>query len=80
MSKSTACRTDVSQFGKDHWSTFAYIETRCVDRKGRLEKRNMRCDVDRHPGHVWPYMPRELLAGTKKYPTILRGGMELSRS
>ena len=68
---------DIAQFGKDHWSTFAYIETRCVDHHGSLDKKHMRCDVDRHPAHVYPYMPPEFKTGSKKYPTILRGGVEL---
>ena len=61
----------VDQFGKDHWSTFAYIETRCVDYRGRLDKRHMRCDRDRHPGHD----VNSVTIGNTKYPTILRDGM-----
>ena len=41
----------IEAFGQDHWSTFAYLETRCVDHRGRPDKRNMRCDPIRHPGH-----------------------------
>lgn len=40
----------MKQFGKDHWSTFAYIETRCVDYKGVLDRAHMRCNENRHPG------------------------------
>lgn len=29
-------------FGKDHWSMFAYIETRCVDFKGVLDVAHLR--------------------------------------
>lgn len=36
-------------FGRDHWSTFAYAETRCVDHRGLLDLRHMRCNPDRHP-------------------------------
>jgi hypothetical protein len=41
-------------FGKDHWSLFAYIETRCVDAHipggiGELDKRNLRCNEKAHP-------------------------------
>lgn len=32
----------ISQFGKDHWSLFAYIETRTVDHKGILDKIHLR--------------------------------------
>ena len=32
----------IEQFGKDHWSLFAYIETRTVDHKGILNKDHLR--------------------------------------
>lgn len=32
----------ISQFGKDHWSLFAYIETRTVDYNGILDKNHLR--------------------------------------
>lgn len=59
----------VEKFGKDHWSTFAYIETRCVDYKGVPDRDHMRCDVDRHPGLV----NRGSGGSNQKYPTILKG-------
>jgi hypothetical protein len=40
---------DPVMFGKDHWSTFAYVETRCVDYKGVLDGDHMRCHGARHP-------------------------------
>jgi len=46
---------DMTTFGKDHWSTFAYIETLCVDGNGRgaPDIQRMRCIDARHPfyGH-----------------------------
>lgn len=42
-------RLSINQWGKDHWSTFAYIESRCVDHKGVLKNANMRTNVGRHP-------------------------------
>lgn len=39
----------VSEWGKDHWSTLAYIETRAVDHGGEPYKEHMRCDPDIHP-------------------------------
>lgn len=48
----------VERWGKDHWSTFAYIETRTVDHDGFVDDRHMR-------GHD---------SGWDKYPTRLRGG------
>jgi hypothetical protein len=32
----------IEQFGKDHWSTFAYAECCCVDNRGRLDNRRLR--------------------------------------
>jgi hypothetical protein len=52
----------IEKFGKDHWSTFAYIETRIVDHDGFISVPHMR-------GH---------LPGWEKYPTRLKGGEEIS--
>lgn len=44
--------TPVSQFGKDHWSLLAYVETRCVDGKtgvGQLAHTHMRGNPQTHP-------------------------------
>jgi hypothetical protein len=32
----------IEDFGKDHWSLFAYVETRCVDNAGSLDKAHLR--------------------------------------
>ena len=37
------------RWGKDHWSTFAYIETRCVDYRGRPNAQHIQTNHDRHP-------------------------------
>lgn len=59
----------ISKFGKDHWSTFCYVETRCVDYKGKIDNNHMRTDEDRHP---------KLNNGSHgKYPTILHSGEKL---
>lgn len=45
------------RWGKDHWSTFAYVETRIVDHGGYLDPRHLRgCNGD-----------------ASMYPTRLRG-------
>lgn len=60
----------MATFGKDHWSTFAYIETVVVDHRGEPDKRRMRCIAGRHPmqdhGH-----------DASAYTTRLKGGIEL---
>jgi hypothetical protein len=38
----------LADFGRDHWSTFAYLEIRCVDHGGVPKKENMRCLDGRH--------------------------------
>lgn len=38
----------IADFGRDHWSTFAYIETLCVDGVA-IDRRRMRCNPKRHP-------------------------------
>jgi len=39
----------MSQWGKDHWSTLAYIECRCVDHGGVPDRRHMRANPELHP-------------------------------
>lgn len=43
-------KIEMKRFGRDHWSTLAYIETRCVDHKGVPGLDQMRCNPDEHPG------------------------------
>lgn len=38
----------VERFGWDHWSLLVYIETLCVDYKGLIDPRKMRCHARRH--------------------------------
>lgn len=50
MTQETAIAME--KFSKDHWSTFAYIETLCVDGKngvGTIARGRMRCNENRHP-------------------------------
>ena len=37
------------RWGKDHRSTLLYIETRCVDYGGVLDRRQLRTDASEHP-------------------------------
>ena len=63
-------------WGKDHWSTLGYIETRCVDHGGEVENDRMRTDSDRYPALVGPRVAM-LGPSRKKYPTQLAGGKKL---
>ena len=58
----------VQDWGRDHWSTFAYVETRIVEHKGMVDVRHMRCDPDLHPlfAHAGSH--------SAKHPTRLREG------
>lgn len=62
----------VEQFGRDHWSTLGYIETRITDYGGRLLNGHMRCDPSRHPmfAHLkWAKNP-------STFPTRLKNGVD----
>jgi|SRR5271155_3670493 len=72
MQESKEPAPTIDRFGKDHWSTFAYVETRIVDYRGEPSRACMRCHADRHP----------LLVGENgngsRYPTELKGGATLA--
>jgi hypothetical protein len=57
----------IERFGKDHWSTFAYVEARIVDWGGKIDNTRMRCDPSRHRQHAHIPWPQD-------YPTRLAGG------
>lgn len=68
----------VSEWGRDHWSTFAYIETRIESFGGAPDMNHLRTDPKRHPwlvGHLVRRfeMPTEDVGA--KYPTQLRDGV-----
>ena len=59
------------QWGKDHWSVFAYIETLCVDSPyGRPDPRRIQANTNRHP-----FMGS--LGGGEEHGIRLAGGREL---
>jgi hypothetical protein len=66
----------ITQFGKDHWSTFAYIEVRCVDNDGKLDKDHLRTDIDIHPLLIGETKNRFGI-DPRKYPTRLKDNVEL---
>lgn len=39
----------LEEWGKDHWSTLLYIETRVVDHKGYIDNRQMRGRDEKYP-------------------------------
>lgn len=58
---------EMSKWGKDHWSTYAYLETIQVDRKGIVDRLKMRCDPDVHP-HL------AVRHSSGRYPTLIKTG------
>lgn len=74
-------RVPIDQFGRDHWSTFLYAEARAVDHHGVLWHDHMRCHASRHPAVFTRkrHHPagREGGADGSRYPTILKGNVEL---
>ena len=57
----------VEDFGQDHWSLFAYVESRVVDRGGTIEKQHLRCIHARHP------LRAHEGGDARLFPTRLRG-------
>lgn len=58
-----------ADWGRDHWSTFGYIEVRVVDHKGVPDRRHMRCDPALHP-----HLAHDGSYHGGPYPTRLRDG------
>jgi hypothetical protein len=69
----------MSDFGKDHWSLLAYLETRCVDFKGTIDHEHLRCNTKTHPGLVGfrcaSLPPPFHNDGSYKYPSMLKPGV-----
>lgn len=66
----------MEKWGKDHWSMLAYIESRCVDYKGVLDRDHVRCDPDVHPGLT---NRGNAMSPSMRYPTRLRGGVQVTQ-
>jgi hypothetical protein len=68
----------MNEWGRDHFSLLAYVETCCVDGdkgQGMLDHDRMRTNIPRHPGVAGPrvaMLPKN--EGPYKYPTRLRDG------
>lgn len=62
----------MDQWGKDHWSTFTYLETRAVDGGGMIDNRRMRCNARLHREFANVETPG--FSSLKEYPTILKYG------
>ena len=67
----------VAKWGRDHWTTLLYIETRCVDYKGVIGNDHMRTNARVHRKLLGEAQTRFGVTGSS--PTILRNGDELDR-
>ena len=66
----------MDQWGKDHWSTLAYLETRAVEGGGVINNRQMRCDARLHREFAHMGLDHSIVGGGK-YPTLLKDSREL---
>lgn len=72
----------MNEWGRDHFSLLAYVETCCVDGnkgQGVLDHDHMRTNIPRHPGMAGPRIvmaSREEDFNPYKYSTRLRNGVE----
>jgi hypothetical protein len=68
----------VAEWGKDHWSLLAYVESCCVNHH-QLDRDHMRTNPLRHPGLVGPrialYLHSKSDSDHFEYPTRLRKGI-----
>src|SRR5260221_2484796 len=69
---------ETGNFSRDHWSTLVFVETRCVDYKGILDKDKMRCNVNRHAASAGPHQQQSFLMKSEpKNGTRLSTGVVL---
>lgn len=69
----TGPRIPLNRWGKDHYATLAYLETRAVDHGGLIQNAHMRTSIKRHPlfvarGSLGPPTDGE------RYPTSYKDG------
>lgn len=67
----------MEKWGKDHWSTLAYAETRVVDHAGVLDNRHMRCNARLHRELANVSAMSGIIDGGA-YPTRLRDGTTIA--
>ncbi len=63
-----------SRWGKDHWTTFAYLCQCVIDHGGILDADKMRTDRDIHPVEYSAKRHQSMLIEGARYPTRLNDG------
>lgn len=64
----------VEEWGRDHWSTFLYLETRAVDAQGRIDNSRMRCHSRLHRPFAHTSSITGQIQDGSAYPTRLKEG------
>lgn len=64
----------ISLFGKDHWSTLAYIETRMVDYSGFMIARDARMRTLAHNHRIFSHRPTDNLQNNKTMAMLGKRG------
>jgi hypothetical protein len=70
--------TPVALWGRDHWTTLLYIESRCVDNAGLLDNQHMRTNARVHRKLLGDAQIRAGMGG-EDHPTKLRNGDQIAR-
>lgn len=71
-------RVSINEFGKDHFSTLLYVESRNVDYTGQIDREKMRCNPDGEHGMLQGGRASFGRGWDDKYSTRLADGSQLS--
>ena len=76
MIKALGKTVPVEVWGKDHWSTFAYLDYEAMNNKGfaKPNRHSMRTNVKTHGAGLGGITPMGTLNDGGKYPTRLKNG------
>ena len=66
----------VARWGRDHWTTLLYLESRCVDYGGKIDNQHMRTNARLHRGVLGEAQKRGGIT-SENCPTRLRSGRPL---
>ena len=64
----------IERWGRDHWNTLAYLETRAVDHGGKIRNANMRTNARLHRHFVGTEFGNVVQDGSA-YPTRIKEGV-----
>lgn len=70
--------TPVAKWGRDHWGTLLYLESRVVDYAGKIDNNHMRTNARVHRKLLGDAQIQARMGG-EEYPTTLRNGDTIHR-